>query len=127
MAALARRLFDAATSGDAAMLRQMFAPDAIIWNNVEDVEHGAADGLAMLGRLGRRVAQYRYERVRLQATETGFVEQHIVRGTSSDGKDFAIPKCVLVTVAGGLITRLEEYVDAKQLAPLLSGARRPDD
>ena len=48
-------------------------------------------------------------------TDTAFIQQHVVRGRNAVGVDVAMPACVVVTVAGELIARLEEYFDSRHL------------
>ena len=60
----------------------------------------------------------RYEEMRVQPTPSGYVEQHVLRGTLRDGSTLEVPACLVVTVVDGLITRLDEYIDTAGIANL---------
>ena len=118
MLAIAARLFAAVTAGDVEAVRAIYAPEAVIWHNNDGIEQGVEQNLAVLGWIAGNVKDFRYEGARCQPTPSGFVEQHIARGTAPDGTEFAFPACVVCTVAGGRITRLDEYLDSAQVAAL---------
>jgi len=48
------------------------------------------------------------------------VQQHVLRCTRADGTRVEVPACLVVTCAGGRITRLEEYLDSAHVARLTS-------
>ena len=58
------------------------------------------------------VENFRYEEAVRSATETGFVEEHVVRGTLPDGSEMNLAVCVVGEVVDGKIVRLREYVDS---------------
>jgi ketosteroid isomerase-like protein len=116
---LARRLSAAIAAGDRDALRAIYAPDAVIWHNTDDVAQTVDQNLAVQAWLAQNMTGRRYEDVRLQATETGFVQTHVMRGRRGD-TEITILACIVVTVAGGRITRLDEYLDSAHLAPLLA-------
>jgi ketosteroid isomerase-like protein len=117
---LARRLFTAVAAGDLDAVRAIYAPDAVIWHNTDGVGQTVEQNLAVLAWLAQNVTGTRYDDVRLQATETGFVQQHVMRGRTSGDAEITLPGCIVCTVAGGRITRLDEYLDSAHLAPLLA-------
>jgi ketosteroid isomerase-like protein len=116
---VAERLIAAITAGDIEMVRRVYAPDCVIWHNNDGLEQSVDDNLTVLRWVVRHIANLRYEEIRRQRTETGFVEQHVLRGTAPNGQELAIPACLVCTVKDGRITRLDEYLDAAHLAPLL--------
>jgi len=116
----ARRFFSAAASGDVTTLRAMYAPDVVIWHAHDQAEQNIEQNLAVLGWIKGNVRDFRYEDVRCQATATGFVEQHTTCGRGPSGAEFRIPACIVVRVADGRITRLDEYLDSAQIAALVS-------
>jgi len=117
---LARRFFAAITAGDIDAVREMYAPDAVVWHNNDGIEQGVEQNLAVLRWVTKNITGFRYEDVRCQATDTGFVEQHITRGRAPNGADLAMSACIVCTVVDGRITRVDEYLDSAQLAPLLA-------
>ena len=116
---LAERLFAAITAGDADAVRDIYAPDAVIWHNNDGLEQSADDNLRVLRWVITNIDGLRYENVRRQRTESGFMQQHVLRGTAPNGHPLNIPACIVCTVRDGRITRLEEYLDSAHIAPLL--------
>jgi len=49
----------------------------------------------------------------------------VLRGTSRSGQALELPACLICTVKDGHITRLEEYFDSAQLAPIASNPSTP--
>ncbi|HEY8173274.1 MAG TPA: nuclear transport factor 2 family protein [Dehalococcoidia bacterium] len=119
MLELAERFFAAVTAGDLEAVRAMYAPDAVVWHNYDRASQSVDENLRVLGALPSLVENFRYDDVRRQATLDGFIEQHVVRGTTPGGDELDIPACIVCTVVGGRITRLDEYFDSSHIAPLL--------
>ena len=118
--ALADRLFAAVAAGDLTALREeIYAPGCRIWHNGDGVAQTVEQNLMVLGWAVRHIDGLRYEEVRRQRTPTGFVQQHVLRGRAADGTELTVPACMVGTVQGGRITRLDEYLDMAHLAPLL--------
>jgi ketosteroid isomerase-like protein len=113
---VARRLFTAVSAGDIDTVRALYAPDAEIWHNNDGATQSVDDNLRVLTWIAGNVKDFRYDDVRCQPTSTGFVEQHMTRGTGPGGSEFAIPACVVCTVVDGRITRLDEYLDSAHVA-----------
>ncbi|MGH7290865.1 MAG: nuclear transport factor 2 family protein [Myxococcota bacterium] len=111
--AVARRFFAAIERGDLPVVRAIYAPDAVIWHNIDRKTKTREENLAMLAFALENVAKLRYEDVRLQPISGGFVEQHVVRGTEkASGRELVLPAVVVCAVDGGCITRLDEYFDS---------------
>ena len=117
--ALADRLFAAIDANDQDALRnEVYAPDVIVWHNNDNHGQRIDENLKVLRWLHRNVAGKRYEEVRRQATPTGFVDQHVLRGTAPDGTELNIYACLVVTVSEGRIARIDEYLDGNAIAAL---------
>ena len=112
------RLIDAIAAGDAEGAREVYAPDARIWHNTEEREQSVDENVRVLRWVTRNVADLRYTDVRRQKTENGFVQQHVLRGTAPGGAPLEVHACLVVETDGDRITRLEEYIDGDQIAPL---------
>jgi ketosteroid isomerase-like protein len=121
MRELADRFFAAVSAGDIDTVRAIYSPDAVVWHAHTNTEQSASENLRTLSWIARHVKDFRYENRRCEATDSGFVEQHIVRGIAPSGDEFSIPACVVCAVVGGRITRLEEYFDSAAAAALLAG------
>lgn len=113
---IADRLFKAIEAGDIAGVRDIYAPDAVIWHNNDGVEQTPEQNLRVLQWVVDNLRDRAYEDVRRSVTDTGFVQQHVLRFTRADGTRPEIPACIVVTVTDGRITRLDEYLDSAHIA-----------
>ena len=115
---LADRFFAAIPKGDLDSVRAIYAPDAVIWHNNDQATQNVEQNLQVLAWVAKNIAGLRYEEIRRHVTPSGFVQQHVLRGTAPNGKPLELPACILCTVKNGRITRLDEYLDSAQLAVL---------
>lgn len=112
-------LIDAIVAGDTDGVRAAYHPDARIWHNFDQVDQTVDQNVATLSWFVGAMPERRYEDVRRHAIDGGVVQQHVVRGTAASGASVEIPASLFVWVNDdGLITRIEEYVDPAQAAPL---------
>ncbi|MFI5909313.1 nuclear transport factor 2 family protein [Dactylosporangium sp. NPDC051541] len=117
--ALAARLVAAIDANDLDALRdEVYTPDIVVWHNDDQHEQRVDENLKVLNWLHRKVADKRYEEVVRHATPTGYVEQHVLRGTAPNGTELDIHACLVVTVRGGRIARIDEYLDSRAAAAL---------
>jgi ketosteroid isomerase-like protein len=116
--AVAERLFAAIMAGDIEAARACYADDVVIWHNNDGLTQTRDENLRTLRWVVKNVAGLRYEEVRRQATDTGFIQQHVLRGTAPSGKALEVPACIVCTVVDGKITRLDEYLDSAHTAVL---------
>ena len=62
----------------------------------------------------------RYEILDRQFFDGGFVQQHVLHADGRNGGSIAMRVCIVIKVgANGLITRIDEYFDPAEMAPLL--------
>ena len=115
---LADRFFAAIPKGDLETVRAIYAPDALIWHNNDQATQSVEENLQVLAWVTKNIAGLRYEEIRRHVTPSGFVQQHVLRGTAPNGKPLEIPACILCSVKNGRITRLDEYLDSAQVAVL---------
>ncbi|GAC1315132.1 MAG: nuclear transport factor 2 family protein [Acidimicrobiales bacterium] len=113
-----RQLFEAIERGDIDAVRILYAPDVVVWHNFDEIDQDAEANLAVLAWCTRRIEGMRYEEVRRVRVPGGFVQQHVMRGRSRSGVEIRVPACMVVAVAEGKITRIEEYLDPGQVAAL---------
>lgn len=114
--AVAERFFSAIEQGDVETVANIYAPDAVIWHNFDPLDarqsgDGVAQNLEVLKNLPNRVIGAKYEVLQREATQSGFVQQHLLIGKNKRGEDFVLPACIVCQVEGGRITRLDEYFD----------------
>ncbi len=115
----ADRLFRAIEEGDVDAIRNIYTPETKIWHNNDGIAQSVDQNLAVLKWVISNVKNVKYTEVRRQPTPTGFVLQHVLRGRFKD-KDVALPACIVATVEGGRITRLDEYLDSAHTAVFAS-------
>lgn len=119
MTTIATRLFDALETGDAATLKALYAPDAKLWSNTTQRDVAARDIAAFLPLLVRRMPDRAYADRRITVFDGGFVHRHRLTGTRRDGARVAVECCAMVFVEDGAVTRIEEYLDARQLEAVM--------
>lgn len=115
---IADRLIGAITRGDVDAVRSLYADSAVIWHNFDRVEQQPEDNLKVLTWLTQKVRGLRYEDIRRTSFDGGFVQQHVLRGTTAGDEPLDVPCCLVVRVAGDRITRIDEYLDTAHLTPL---------
>ena len=116
--ALAERFVSAIERADVAVIRECYAPDARIWHNFDNIEQTVDQNLATLGWMVKRMPERKYVVLRREALSDGFMQQHILAGTTRNGEAVSLPACIICRVAGGRITRLDEYLDPAAAAAL---------
>lgn len=112
------RFFAALEAGDVATVAAIYSEDARIWHNDASGEQGVEDNLVVLRGLHQVVSGLRYEIVRRHPVEGGVFQQHVLRGRLPDGTEIAMAAAMYLTVDGGRVRRIEEYLDSAQAAPL---------
>lgn len=114
---LADAIGSAVETGETARLATYFAPDAVVWHDIDHQEIDVPAAMAGIAMLSQVATDVRVEVVRRAALPDGFVQQFVIRGVMA-GKPFEMHNCLVVTVADGRIVRMDEYVDANALAAL---------
>lgn len=115
---VAQRLFAAVARGDVESVRALYAPGIAIWHNTDGIAQDSEANLRVLAWMSKNITNMRYEDVSLVESESGFVQQHVLRGTAPNGEPFELPACMVGVVKDGLITRLDEYFDSAHVGPL---------
>lgn len=116
---LARQLTERTLAGDVDGVGELYHDDAVVWRNFDQRELVKKQVLKVIGLLAKSVEGLRYEELRLVATDSGFVQQHVMRGRAPNGAELEVPACLVARVEAGRIRRLDEYLDAVALAPLM--------
>jgi len=115
---LSNLFLSALERGDPDEVRAFYTSDARIWHNFDDVTHTVEENLKLLGWMSRKLPQRHYRVVRREILPDGWFQQHVLEATLPDGSPFRMLACCVVTVRDGLISRLDEYLDPAQAAPL---------
>ncbi|HXC49745.1 MAG TPA: nuclear transport factor 2 family protein [Candidatus Limnocylindrales bacterium] len=109
---IASEFFAAIERGDLESVRDIYAPDAQIWHNVTRRTQTRDENLRLLGLFIARVTDRRYEIQSREFFAGGFVQRHLLHGTSASGEKLELPACLVVHFAEGRIERLYEYLDS---------------
>jgi uncharacterized protein len=115
---LADRFFAAIEAGDVADVEQCYADDAVVWHNFDQYDQPRGENLKVLAWMVAHLNDRRYEEVRRIVVDGGFVQQHVLRGTTASGDRLELPAMVRVYCNGGKVRRVEEYLDTAQAAVL---------
>ena len=125
---VAEAFFKAIETQDIEALGRLYADDMLLWHNYDvpldrSTGEDKAGSLRVLTGLPVVLDDYTYDVQQRERTETGFVQQHILRGTMKNGTPFALPACVICVVENGQITRLDEYFDPAKNDELVEAYR----
>ena len=116
---VADQLFRAIEEGDVAAVDQLWDPGVVVWNSAErDREKTRA--LRVIDWFVNTTTERRYEILDRQFFDGGFVQQHILHASGRNGGLISMRVCIVIKVgANKLISRIDEYFDPAEIAPLL--------
>jgi ketosteroid isomerase-like protein len=117
---LVARLIQGIEDGDLATVRAVYAPDVVVWAGFDDRARDVDSSLGVLEWLLGVTTERRYEIVRRIEIEGGVLQQHVLHATTRTGTTFSMPACLVIRVDGGLITRVDEYLDPAPVAAALA-------
>lgn len=116
---VADRLFDAIEHSDIAMVQEMWNDDIVVWK-VADSDRDRESALRVITWFVNATTARRYEILDRQVFDGGFVQQHILHADGRNGGSISMRVCIVIKLgANGLISRIDEYFDPAELAPLL--------
>jgi len=121
-ARIADRLVAAIEAGDLDAVRDLYAPDVVVWANFDDTRRDRESSLRVLAWLVRSTTRRRYEVVRRHQVDGGVVQQHVLHGTTEAGADFAMPACLVLRVEGEHIVAIDEYLDPAPITAALGAS-----
>ncbi|WP_326548937.1 nuclear transport factor 2 family protein [Mycolicibacterium sp. ND9-15] len=123
VADVADRLFQAIESGDHDAIDRLWNDDIVVWK-VADRERDKDRALRVLYWFIDTTTERRYEILDRQLFDGGFVQQHILHATGHNGGVIAMRVGIVIKLAAnGLISRIDEYFDPAEIAPLLEPAQ----
>jgi ketosteroid isomerase-like protein len=109
---LVDRLIRAIEAGDLDGVRACYSPDVTVRANFDQRDRDLESSMRVLSWLVENTSSRRYEVLRRIEIEGGVLQQHVLHGTvASTGKDYAMPACLVITIAGAAITHVDEYLD----------------
>ena len=116
---VADRLFGAIESGDYEAVERLWADDVTVWHSGDAHENDRVRALKVIRWFIGTTTQRSYEILDRQFFYGGFVQQHVLRADGTNGSSIALRVCIVIKVDDGLITRIDEYFDPADMAPLL--------
>jgi ketosteroid isomerase-like protein len=122
---VADRLFEAIESSDIAMVEQLWNDDVVVWK-VADRNRDKERALRVIGWFINTTTNRRYEILDRELFDGGFVQQHILHANGRNGGSISMRVCIVIKLgANGLISRIDEYFDPDEIAPLLGSTDSP--
>jgi ketosteroid isomerase-like protein len=119
VADVADRLFQAIENSDIAMVQGLWDDDVVVWK-VADRDRDRERALRVIAWFVNSTTDRRYEILDRQFFGGGFVQQHILHANGRNGGSISMRVCIVIKVGGnGLISRIDEYFDPAEIAPLL--------
>jgi hypothetical protein len=121
---LADRLFTAIEGSDVPTLERIFSDDIAVWRVGARRDNDKERALRVLRWFIDVTAERRYEILDRQLFANGFVQQHILHATGHNGGSIAMRVCIVIKLCVGaakqaLISRIDEYFDPAEMAPLI--------
>jgi len=117
---IADRLFAAIEAGDCAILAELWSDDVTVWRLGGGPARDKARALKVIAWFVDSTTDRRYEVLDRQVFVGGFVQQHTLHAVDATGTPLSFRACLVVKVSvDGLITRIDEYLDPADLAPLI--------
>jgi ketosteroid isomerase-like protein len=124
--AVAARLFEAIEGKNPAAVAALYHDDIAVWHNFSNASQDKATNLGVLTALCKSVAEIHYDVVeRLELPDGRILQRHVLRAMSDDGQQTLIPACMLLTITGDKIARIDEYLDTAQANRLRISTGRP--
>ncbi|WP_156688989.1 nuclear transport factor 2 family protein [Mycobacterium sp. Marseille-P9652] len=121
IAEVADRLFPAIERGDFAAVDRMWSGDVAVWRTGAKRDDDKGRALRVIDWFITATTARRYEILDRQFFDAGFVQQHVLHANGHAGQSISMRVCIVIRVGpDGLITRIDEYFDPAQIAPLLS-------
>jgi hypothetical protein len=100
---------------------QLWSDDIAVWRVGSSRDRDKVRALRVIDWFVGATLQRHYEILDRQFFDGGFVQQHILRAAGRSGGSIAMRVCIVIKLgANGLISRIDEYFDPAELAPLLS-------
>ena len=117
---VADRLFEAIERSDVGMIEELWNDDIAVWHSGDARDNDYRRAYAVICWFINRTSHRRYEILDRRVFEGGFVQQHILHADGRNGTSIHMRVCIVIKVGtAGLITRIDEYFDPAEMAPLL--------
>ncbi len=120
LTSVADRLFSAIEAGDVDAVAAMWSDKVIVWHAGDKRPSEKERAMRVIEWFVSATADRHYDVLDRQNFDGGFVQQHILHGKTRSGTEYSLRVGIIILLAhDGLITRIDEYFDPADLAPLL--------
>ncbi len=121
LASVADRLFSSIEAGDVAAVAAMWSEDVAVWHAGDERPSAKARAMKVIEWFVNATAERHYDVLDRQFFPGGFAQQHVLSGTTRGGNPYSLRVGIIIRVGrDALITRIDEYFDPADLAPLLN-------
>lgn len=118
---VAERLFSAIEAGDVDAVAAMWSDGVTVWHAGDKRPSEKARAMRVIEWFVSATADRHYDVLDRRFFDAGFVQQHVLHGTARDGTPYSLRVGIIIVVGrDGLITRIDQYLDPADLAPLLN-------
>jgi ketosteroid isomerase-like protein len=121
---IAKQLFEQIEAKNVDGVAALYADGVQVWHNFDNATQTKAENLKVLGGLTKNVAHIRYDVTERVLLGDRMMQRHLLRCRVANGEEIVIPACIFVTVQGGKITRIDEYLDTAQSDALGAAIQR---
>jgi ketosteroid isomerase-like protein len=120
---VADRLFEAIANSDIATVKQLFGDDVLVWHSGDTRDSAKERAARIIDWFINATNDRRYEVLDRRFFDGGFVQQHVLHANGRNGNSIHMRVCIVIKVGpDALITRIDEYFDPAEMAPLLESA-----
>ncbi|CAN5564322.1 nuclear transport factor 2 family protein [soil metagenome] len=116
---VADTLFGAIENSDVGLIDELWSSDIAVWHSGDRADNDRDGAMRVICWFINRTSRRRYEILDRRLFDGGFVQQHILHADGEHGS-IAMRVCIVVRLsANGLISRIDEYFDPADMAPLM--------
>jgi ketosteroid isomerase-like protein len=105
------RLYESLSAGNVDAAARCLTDDGVVWHCFDRIEQDKAAAIIAWQEFVANFAERAFVDVRQEATTNGLLREQTVRVRTADGRTIAWDCCIVVTLQGDLIQRLNEYID----------------
>jgi ketosteroid isomerase-like protein len=116
---VADRLFHSIERGDHGAVAGLWADDVTVWRSGDARDNDRSRALRVIEWFIAATTRRSYQILDRRLFDGGFVQQHVLRAEGTNGSSIVLRVCIVIMVDDGLITRIDEYFDPADMAPLL--------
>jgi len=98
----------------------LWTDDVLVWHTGDPKDNHRGRALKVIRWFMDATTRRRYEILDRQFFDGGFVQQHVLRADGKKPASIEMRVCIVIKVnTEGLITRIDEYIDPVDMAPIL--------